>query len=912
MYKNISYGVFGSNFIYITSNITGDIINFNDTKLNLQTFNDTLNIESRGNWSADKPYYATKTELDYKYAGFIQFTNPIDNGDGTLTIATQDANLYSTADGSGALNRYTITGGITGTELPVIPQGKSYMVGIYNGGSPVFNIIIDRETIHQTNVIPYLSLYREGNTIEILTWDSMANAMSEKINDRLVRTQRFTRETGFALSEPSNGVVKIATGINWWGSYRTTLPDLQSDENITKFFYHNSDGTWNFSYVNTYNNTVYDNGTSLVPLGDNNYTINWVYIGNGIIPKIYIVMGIREHTTIDSSDYSVPLDIPTEVQILGMLVGGVIVQKNANTSSSILNVFTTTYSSGTATDHNSLPGLQGGLAGEYYHLTGDQLTANIERSLVWKTDAVNRIAGINAITGQASFQVTTLWLPRSGNLTTTEYDEIEDTTTVEINNGNTYGFDSGAFINISDNFYYVYYIINETSFQITGNISFTEENWMVRAAPYVDVSGDKTSERGYSISDETGAWQWIMYTPYQYNGSVLCFANSNQPYSLDGSLCIDDTGQINTLNLIAEQMSLQNYNQTNSIYSYGNVDNYFQLFIQNLNNGNNATTELVTFNDDVNYSIYMSIGTASTNYSAGSINNGTKANDSFIYNEGGDIGIFTGTLDKVIQFFTGGYSTNNLRAKINDSGLYEFNSRVCTASNGVCLINESIANSLGNWSLDKPNYWNSTVVNQTIIGPWNFSNWVNASGLIVNWSKIITSVDSAFNETYARTIFPNTSIYTNCSDGYVLMNLTPEGGQCVVMSGGPGGEPIATDFIANVSNNPCGAGTVVQSIDVNGVPTCVAASASTGGNNNAVVLNNVNTYNTVTSIDNSAYPSTALINNVIYYSVTDLSDITTHNINITGNITMDLGPVDGCLFYNATTKMVTLRGCVLT
>jgi hypothetical protein len=42
-------------------------------------------------------------------------------------------------------------------------------------------------------------------------------------------------------------------------------------------------------------------------------------------------------------------------------------------------------------------------------------------------------------------------------------------------------------------------------------------------------------------------------------------------------------------------------------------------------------------------------------------------------------------------------------------------------------------------------------------------------------------------------------------------------------------------------------------------------------NNNVAILNNVNTYNTVSNTDNRAYPSTALINNVITYQVNNVT-----------------------------------------
>jgi len=59
---------------------------------------------------------------------------------------------------------------------------------------------------------------------------------------------------------------------------------------------------------------------------------------------------------------------------MAILVGRIIVQKNAVTATQIDSAFSTTFHGTVTANHNDLGGLQGGTANEYYHLTSAQAT----------------------------------------------------------------------------------------------------------------------------------------------------------------------------------------------------------------------------------------------------------------------------------------------------------------------------------------------------------------------------------------------------------------------------------------------------------------------------------------------------------------------------------------------------------
>jgi hypothetical protein len=101
-----------------------------------------------------------------------------------------------------------------------------------------------------------------------------------------------------------------------------------------------------------------------------------------------------------------------------------------------------------------------------------------------------------------------------------------------------------------------------------------------------------------------------------------------------------------------------------------NENTYTQIVLQNHNQGANASADFVAVNN---------IGTDSNNYIDMGINSNvynnsdyavTKANDGYMYVNGGNLIIGTQTAAKTISFFTGGTnSTSLIRGTLSDSGL---------------------------------------------------------------------------------------------------------------------------------------------------------------------------------------------------------------------------------------------------
>jgi hypothetical protein len=115
--------------------------------------------------------------------------------------------------------------------------------------------------------------------------------------------------------------------------------------------------------------------------------------------------------------------------------------------------------------------------------------------------------------------------------------------------------------------------------------------------------------------------------------------------------------------LYVYQESTSSYNV---ISGKGNLNNYLQLNIQNVNAGTTASSDVVaTANNGNENSNYIDMGINSSNFS-GPIGD---ANDAYLYSTGNDLHIGNASANQPIQFFAGGTDTNaNRKFQLSANG----------------------------------------------------------------------------------------------------------------------------------------------------------------------------------------------------------------------------------------------------
>ncbi len=275
------------------------------------------------------------------------------NIDGSLTLSTTQYALFNNAAGVGFPDVYTING----QTLNPIDQTVSYVVADYNGGNPITKVITDVSLINETTVIPVYTVFRYGTRLHTITWDSLGSALANKIHQSLVKTERYRRESGLALSEYGTRNVSVSSGSIWIGAVNYQLPQVNSDVDNILFCYH-SNGSWVTTTVHQYNNTQYDNGFNLVATSGNRYVVNFIYRGVETESELYMVLGSKDYTLSEAQGSQPPASLPTLITSHAVLIGRIIVAANGTTASQIDSAFAINFTGSTLTANASVQSIQ--------------------------------------------------------------------------------------------------------------------------------------------------------------------------------------------------------------------------------------------------------------------------------------------------------------------------------------------------------------------------------------------------------------------------------------------------------------------------------------------------------------------------------------------------------------------------
>ena len=315
--------------------------------------------------------YTNQLNLGANNAGTLTAPVVSVTGSGsTIDVSSVKAVLFSLPAYVGDYKEYVIP---AATGLALTDNSANYLVVSYNAGSPVYSVITNPATINNSSVVGACLLWRSGTEVHFESIDWGLSTAS-RLNRRLVQTQRYQRASGLALGESTGNIITLTAGVVWYGVSELVEAATTSAASNVDFYYHVA-GAWTKSTISIYNNTQYDNGTSLQTLATSKYAVNWVYRyldGDGL-PKLAYILGTDTYTFAQAVASAVPTPPPI-LTSMAILVGRIIVQQGAATATQIDSAFSQVFSSTTVTDHNDLAGLEGGTADEYFHLTNAEYT----------------------------------------------------------------------------------------------------------------------------------------------------------------------------------------------------------------------------------------------------------------------------------------------------------------------------------------------------------------------------------------------------------------------------------------------------------------------------------------------------------------------------------------------------------
>jgi hypothetical protein len=298
--------------------------------------------------------------------GATAWTN---NGDGSLTLPNLTVTIFDNPDWIAPLRLFNITGGTTGVDFPgLINNDTNYIYIDYNGGSPIYVVDTLDGAINDSNVLRYLTVYRLNNFLHILEYGNEGAGLANKLNNRIIQTERIIRESGVELGLSASGVVTISEGLVWNGTNRININSVDSTNDIFFSNYHVS-GVWSFTTSNTtINNFYYDDGVDLVVASASKYLTNWYYRGLEVNDHIYEVVSRNQYDNVSEAQLSKVPPLTELITSHAFLVGRIIIEVGSQ-SGLIESAFNTFFQPSNVTSHADLNNLQGGGPGEYYHLT---------------------------------------------------------------------------------------------------------------------------------------------------------------------------------------------------------------------------------------------------------------------------------------------------------------------------------------------------------------------------------------------------------------------------------------------------------------------------------------------------------------------------------------------------------------
>lgn len=196
-------------------------------------------------------------------------------------------------------------------------------------------------TINESDVVPLFSVYKaSNNSVHRLTWDALGAGLPNKLHQRLVRTNRFARESGLTPSNPNGLRVKVDEGFIYYGAAREYLStfDSSSPTNHTLILLHrNISGEWvvGSPASSALNNVVRDSATGLVPLNNNQYSVAWIF--RGVTekipvgqPDVYYILSNMEYSNPASARTATMPAPPSFLPVFATLVAKAILQQGNN------------------------------------------------------------------------------------------------------------------------------------------------------------------------------------------------------------------------------------------------------------------------------------------------------------------------------------------------------------------------------------------------------------------------------------------------------------------------------------------------------------------------------------------------------------------------------------------------------
>ena len=278
-------------------------------------------------------------------AGVVSGGDLTDNGNGTVDIATGESMLRISASDTADLKSMVFP---AITNLSLTDLSTNFVFVNYNAGTPVIQVSTSSSDFNCMDKCHLYTISREGNSLHILDGRKMNVDGNRKLRRRLYDTTPIARADSGAVLGFSSRNLTVTSG-NWWYSLNQVSNNAINTGTGDTFEYYrrNGSGGWTEVEGNTQvNNTQYDNGSgTLASLTGSNYSVQFVYLILGTTVELAVLHSQGQFTGLATAQAAgAPSAVPPSIAGAGVLIGRIIIQRNASAITQADSAFTNTFS----------------------------------------------------------------------------------------------------------------------------------------------------------------------------------------------------------------------------------------------------------------------------------------------------------------------------------------------------------------------------------------------------------------------------------------------------------------------------------------------------------------------------------------------------------------------------------------
>jgi len=259
---------------------------------------------------------------------------------------------------------------------------------VFTYGTPC-TITLSETAPNGYNAIPLGKVMKDGSdNVHYIDGGFRFGDGVRKLHQRAKTLRALELESGSAIEYSGTNNFTMGTGIVYGGLNDFSLTAYNSATTQFTYVYDDGAGGWTETGSNVIDFAHYDDGDgTLGNVGNNRYSVHYVYkhIDD---EDVYVVYGTDSYTLAEAEVAAIiPPTVPSHLADFGCQIGTIIAPQSGGSFTAVIMVTSQFFSGTEVVNHNNLGGLQGGTAGEEYHLTEAQHTLVIDNVKYSKFDA---------------------------------------------------------------------------------------------------------------------------------------------------------------------------------------------------------------------------------------------------------------------------------------------------------------------------------------------------------------------------------------------------------------------------------------------------------------------------------------------------------------------------------------------